>query len=196
VAHLITKKRLIKLICMKKIAFVTGLLISFCANAQDYLTRNGSASFYSHTALEDVKANNNEVVSVLNSSTGAMDFKIAVKSFHFAKQAMEDHFNDADYMDSEKFPKAGFSGKIVNLSEVNFTKDGTYKVSVQGNLTIRDVTKPMTIQGVVTVKSGAVTAQAKFDVNRKEYGVIGQAFVQQKIEDVIHVSVNCQYEKR
>lgn len=195
-AHLITKKRLIKLIRMKKIAFVTGLLISFCANAQDYLTRNGSASFYSHTALEDVKANNNEVVSVLNSSTGAMDFKIAVKSFHFAKQAMEDHFNDADYMDSEKFPKAGFSGKIVNLSEVNFTKDGTYKVSVQGNLTIRDVTKPITAAGTITIKNGAVSAQSTFSVNRKEFHVYGQSFVQSKLADEIQVTINCQYEKR
>ena len=109
---------------MKKIAFVTGLLISFCANAQDYLTRNGSASFYSHTALEDVKANNNEVVSVLNSSTGAMDFKIAVKSFHFAKQAMEDHFNDADYI-SYYYKKLSaliesLDGKLEKISLLRF----------------------------------------------------------------------------
>jgi polyisoprenoid-binding protein YceI len=109
---------------------------------------------------------------------------------------MEQHFGDDDYMYAEKFPKASFSGKISNLSSVDFTKDGNYNVTVEGNLTIRDVTKPMTIPGVISVKNGVVTAQAKFDVNRKEYGVIGQAFVQQKIEDEIHVSVNCQYEKR
>jgi len=182
---------------MKNILLVViGLLISLSVSAQDYITRNGNISFYSHTPLEDINAENNEVASTLNSTTGAFEFKAAVKSFHFRKTAMEQHFGDEDYMDAEKYPKASFSGKITNLSSANFSKDGSYNVTVQGNLTIRDVTKPATAQGVITVKGGTVTAQAKFDVNRKEYNVIGQAFVQQKIEDVIHVTVNCQYEKR
>jgi len=181
---------------MKNILLAIGLLISVCVNAQDYITRNGNISFYSHTPLEDINAENNEVASTLNSSTGAFEFKAAVKSFHFKKTAMEQHFGDEDYMNAEKYPKASFSGKITNLSSVNFSKDGSYNVIVEGNLTIRDVTKPVTAPGAITLKNGTVTAQAKFDVNRKEYNVIGQAFVQQKIEDVIHVSVNCQYEKR
>jgi polyisoprenoid-binding protein YceI len=181
---------------MKNILLLTGLLLSVSLNAQDFITRNGNISFYSHTPLEDINAQNNEVASTLSSSTGSFEFKAAIKSFHFRKAAMEQHFGDDDYMYAEKFPKASFSGKISNLSSVDFTKDGNYNVTVEGNLTIRDVTKPMTIPGVISVKNGVVTAQAKFDVNRKEYGVIGQAFVQQKIEDEIHVSVNCQYEKR
>lgn len=181
---------------MKNILLVVGLLLSVCVNAQDYITRNGNISFYSHTPLEDINAQNNEVASTLNSSTGEFQFKAAIKSFHFRKAAMEQHFGDEEYMDAEKYPKASFSGKITNLSAVNFSKDGSYNVTVQGNLTIRDATKPVTVQGVITVKSGTVTAQAKFDVNRKEFNVIGQAFVQQKIEDVIHVSIDCQYEKR
>lgn len=173
-----------------------GLLISFYVNAQDYITRNGNISFYSHTPLEDINAENNEVASTLNSSTGAFEFKAAIKSFHFRKTAMEQHFGDEDYMDAAKYPKASFSGKITNLSSVDFSKDGNYKVTVEGNLTIKDVTKPLTTEGTITIKNGTVTTQAKFDVNRKEFHVIGQSFVQQKIEDVIHVSVNCQYEKR
>jgi len=181
---------------MKTIFLMIGLLMSVYVNAQDYITRNGNISFYSHTPLEDINAENNEVASALNSSTGAFEFKAAIKSFHFRKTAMEQHFGDVDYMDAEKYPKASFSGKITNLSSVDFSKDGSYNVTVQGNLTIKQTTKPVSIEGVITVKNGTVTAQAKFDVNRKEYGVIGQSFVQQKIEDVIHVSVNCQYEKR
>ncbi len=181
---------------MKYFFLLLGLAVTFSAKAQNYITRNGNISFNSHTPLEDVNAQNNEVASVLNSSTGQFDFKVAIKSFHFVKTAMEEHFNDEDYMDAEKYPKAGFSGKITNLASVDFTKDGTYKVTVQGNLTIKDVTKPITIDGTVTIKSGTVTAQSAFSVNRKDYHVIGEAFVQKKIEDQIHISVNCQYEKR
>src|SRR4030095_12312503 len=104
---------------------------------QNYITRNGNVSFYSHTPLEDIKAQNNEAVSVLNPASGDIEFKVAIKSFHFPKTAMEEHFNDDDYMASEKYPKAGFKGKIPNISSVNFSKDGVYNVSVAGDLTIK-----------------------------------------------------------
>jgi polyisoprenoid-binding protein YceI len=181
---------------MKNSFLLIALLFTFSARAQDYITRNGNISFSSHTPLEDVNAENNEVASTLNTTTGAFEFKAVIKSFHFKKTAMEQHFSDEDYMAAEKYPKASFSGKISDLSSVNFAKDGTYKVTVQGNLTIRDVTKPVNADGTITVKNGAITAQSNFDVNRKEYHVIGEAFVQKKIEDEIHISVNCQYEKR
>ena len=45
---------------MKNILLIIGLLISVCVNAQDYITRNGNISFYSHTPLEDINAQNND----------------------------------------------------------------------------------------------------------------------------------------
>lgn len=181
---------------MKKIGLFIFLLAGIGAKAQDYLTRNGNISFYSHTAVEDINASNNEVVSLLNSSTGSFEFKVAIKSFHFPKQSMEDHFNNSDYMDSEKYPKASFSGKISNLSAVNFTKDGTYNVTVEGNLTIKDVTKPVSATGTITIAAGKVTAQSTFTVKRLDYHIIGESFVQKKISEDIQITVNCQYDKR
>src|SRR4051794_22921880 len=132
----------LKKIIMKISALITCIVFMLHVNAQNYITRNGNISFSSHTPLEDVNAENNEVASVLNTTTGAFEFKAAIKSFHFRKTAMEQHFSDGNYMDAEKYPKASFSGKITDLSSVNFQKDGTYKVTVQGNLTIKDVKKP------------------------------------------------------
>jgi polyisoprenoid-binding protein YceI len=173
-----------------------ALLSGFSVHAQDYITRNGNITFYSHTPLEDINAENNEVASTLNSSSGVLEFKAAIKSFHFRKAAMEDHFGNEKYMDAANYPKASFSGTITNLSSVDFNREGSYKVLVQGNLTIKDVTKPVNIPAILTINNGNVTAQATFSVNRKDYHVIGEAFVQQKIEDQIHITVNCQYDKR
>lgn len=181
---------------MKTLIIVIAFFAALNAGAQDYITRNGNISIYSHTALEDVKGNNNEVVSLVNSSTGSFDFKVAIKSFHFAKQAMEDHFNDENYMETDKYPKAGFSGKLSNIADVNFTKDGVYNVTVSGNLTIKDVTKPVTAKGTITIKSGKVSVQSTFSVKRKDYNVIGQSFVQSKLADDIQITVNCDYDKR
>jgi polyisoprenoid-binding protein YceI len=183
---------------MKKISIALLLLLFFAKNdfAQTYITRNGNISFYSHTPLEDVKAQNNEAVSVLNAATGDLEFKVAVKSFHFAKTAMEDHFNNDDYMASEKYPKAGFKGKIANISAVNFSKDGTYNVTVSGDLTIRDVTKKVSAQGTITVKGGNLTVNSTFNVKRRDYNVIGESFVQKKLSEDIQITVNCQYDKQ
>jgi len=183
---------------MKK--FSTAVILFFFLQtttfSQNYITRNGNVSFYSHTPLEDIKAQNNEAVSVLNASTGDLEFKVAIKSFHFAKTAMEDHFNDDDYMSSEKYPKAGFKGKIDNISAVNFSKDGTYNVSVSGDLTIRDVTKSIKATGTITVSGGNVTVNSTFTVKRKEYNVIGESFLQKRIGEDIQITINCQYEKQ
>lgn len=182
---------------MKKITIaVLFIFFGLTAFNQTYITRNGNISFYSHTPLEDVKAQNNEAVSVLGAATGDLEFKVAVKSFHFVKTAMEDHFNNDDYMASEKYPKAGFKGKISNISSVNFSKDGTYNVSVTGDLTIRDVTKPVSANGVVTIKNGNVAVTSTFTIKRKDYNVIGESFVQKKLSEEIQITVNCQYEKQ
>ena len=53
---------------------------------------------------------------------------------------MEEHFNE-NYMESNTFPKANFKGTITDLGKVNFSKDGTYPVTVKGDLTIHGVTK-------------------------------------------------------
>ena len=182
---------------MKQFLFLLIVLLSFSKiNAQDYLTRNGNVSFFSHTDLEDIKALNTEAVSTLNSVTGDVEFRIAIKSFHFAKTAMEEHFNDENYMNSEKFSKAAFKGKITTIGAVNFTKNGTYAVTVQGSLTIKDVTKTVSVPGTIIIKDGKPTIQATFKLKRKEYNVIGQSFAQSKIADDIEITVNCQYDKR
>jgi len=59
--------------------------IIFPAEAQKYITKNGFISFYSHTPLEDIKADNNQVASVLDASTGEIVFQVLIKSFHYSK---------------------------------------------------------------------------------------------------------------
>ena len=72
---------------MKKI-IAAGLLLCSMSRVQArmYLTRNGNISFPSHTPLEEIKAQINEAVSVLNSATCDIVLKNAVKGFHFSKR--------------------------------------------------------------------------------------------------------------
>jgi len=130
--------------------FVFFLSIVLAANAQKFMTKNGFISFYSHTPMEDIKGDNNQVVGVLDISTGEMVFQALIKSFHFDRALMEEHFNE-NYMESDKIPKSVFKGKITNLASVDFTKNGTYNVTVDGDLTIHDVTNKISTKGTIEV---------------------------------------------
>lgn len=128
-------------------------------------------SFFSHTAVEDITANNYKVVSTLETTTGDVVFSIPMQSFEFEKALMQEHFNGKDFLNTKAFPKAKFDGKITNISLVDFAKDGSYEVTVSGNLTIKDVTKPITEKGTITISGGKVNAKTKFKLVLADYGV-------------------------
>ncbi|MCE3282856.1 MAG: YceI family protein [Chitinophagaceae bacterium] len=183
---------------MKKLIVLLSFVVAGTASAfsQSYLTKNGKISFHSSTPIEDINATNNEVVSTLNATTGKFDFRVAILGFKFKSVDMQKHFNGDTYMNSAKYPKASFTGTISNISAVDFSKDGTYNVTVAGNLTIKDVTKPLTTSGTITVKGGKVTAKAEFKVKRSEFNVSGEAIHEKKIAQTITVKVDCTYDKK
>jgi polyisoprenoid-binding protein YceI len=178
---------------MKKIAlFFTLSLFVFSANAQKYITKNGYIGFFSHTPMEDIKADNNQVASVLDITTGDMVFQVLIKSFHFDRALMEEHFNE-NYMESEKFPKAIFKGKITNPAAVNFTKNGIYDVIVEGDLTIHNVTNRISTKGTLEVAQGGINGNAKFKVVPENYNIKIPGVVRDKINKDLEVTVIMKY---
>jgi hypothetical protein len=178
---------------MKKIivffAFIGVLNLN--ASAQKYYTKNGLITFYSKAPLEDIQADNNEVLSVLN-PTGELQFSLLNTGFHFEKALMQEHFNE-DYMESTKYPKSTFKGKVTNLSEINFTKDGTYNTTATGDLTIHGVTNKVTATGTITVKNGVVSATSKFKIQLADYKIAIASMAKGHISETIEITVKCDY---
>ncbi len=181
---------------MKKITIAAFLVcFSSALYAQKFMTRTGQISFFSHTPLENIDAINNEASAVLDGSTGAIIFQAAIKSFKFERALMEEHFNE-NYMESDKYPRADFNGKITNLSTVNFSKDGSYNVIVSGKLTMHGVTKDVSTPGTLTVKGKEVTAQSKFKIIPGDYNIKIPSLVKDKIAKEISVSVNSVFQQK
>lgn len=174
---------------MKKII---GLSIGFCLifgaiNAQKvYGTRNGKISFIAPND-EDVKAVNNEVTSRL-ADNGTLSFSCLIKGFKFAYAEMQDHFN-TEYLQSNQFPRADFKGNITNLKEVLFTKNGTYKAMVKGDLTLHGVTKNITVNGTITVKDGKISAIASFPIIMKDFKIDASS-----VTEKVKAEINCIYQ--
>lgn len=173
---------------MKKFLFIALCSIAFTqTQAQKlYGTRNAKVSFIA-TNDEDVKAVNNEVASRL-SDKGEISFSLLIKGFKFEYSEMQEKFNN-DYAESNKFPRAEFKGTISNIKDINFTKDGNYKAVVKGNLTLHGVTKPVTVNGTITVKGGKVSATGKFPIVMKDHKIDASA-----VTEKVNAEINAVYQ--
>jgi polyisoprenoid-binding protein YceI len=107
---------------------------------------------------------------------------------------MEEHFNE-NYVESDKFPKTTFAGKITNLSDVNFSKDGKYPVQVTGVLEIHGVKKNVEANGTITIKGSTLSADAKFKVLLSDYNIIIPTAVKGTINNSIEITVDADYSK-
>ncbi len=177
------------------ISAVFSLLMFAGADAQQFFTKNGTISFFSKTPMENIDAKNNQVMSVMTLPSGDFKFSLTVKNFHFEKALMEEHFNE-NYMESEKYPKASFSGKIGDAEKINPKKDGAYKVDVTGELTIHGVTQKVSVPGTVTVKSGKLSATSTFSILLADYKVAVPKMVENNISKSIEITVDCAFEQK
>ena len=161
-------------------------------HAQKYFTKEGKVSFYSKTNIEKIEATNSKATSVVDFGTGAIEWGVLIKAFKFEKALMQEHFNE-NYMESNKYPKSTFKGKIENVASINLGKDGTYNVVIKGTLDMHGVSKPVTANATFVVKGGAISGTSKFKVVLADYNISIPAVVKDSIAKEVEISVSADY---
>ncbi len=175
--------------------FVVSLLMlaSFSVSGQSkYITKNGYIEFFSKTTMEDIAAKNEQASSIIDAETGKVVVAVLMKSFRFEKALMEEHFNE-NYVESGKFPKANFSGTIVDYKTDAFKEGVATKVSVFGDLTIHGVTKPTTVSVTITKTKDGLTAESQFIVKLSDFDIKIPTVVKDNISNEIKVSLKFSY---
>lgn len=177
----------------KSILFIALVAATGSMFAQKKTTTSASINFDATTSLDKLaKAENKTVIAAVDTKKGTLAFEAIVKNFAFGNPTMQDHFNAPTWLDSEKFPTATFKGNIVNLSAINFSKDGTYDAEVAGDLTIHGVTKPVTTKGKIVVNGKSVSANADFNIKLEDFGVNGAAIGAGKVSKEPKISVSAE----
>ncbi len=164
-------------------------IITAAASAQKFSTENGMISFFSDAALEDIKAENTLVGSMFNSASGDLVYIVKIKDFIFPKALMREHFNEK-YMETEKFPKSTFQGKLTGF---NASVSGEQKVSAKGKLTIHGVTKDIDVPGIIEFANGKVVMKSKFMVKLQDYDIKIPKLVWQNIAEEVEVKIDFTY---
>jgi polyisoprenoid-binding protein YceI len=173
---------------------VVVLLAGTLTQAQDkYFTKSGKIDFYSNAPLEDIEANNRTVTVVLDTKTGAVQFSVLMRGFQFRKALMQEHFNE-NYVESHKYPKGEFRGTIVNNSEIDYSKPGSYPAAVKGKLTIHGVTRDIVTTGTVTVDGTNLLATSSFNIKLSDYNIKIPSVVKDKLSNNIKITVDTRLE--
>jgi polyisoprenoid-binding protein YceI len=177
---------------MKYIAIVLFALISFADQpAQDlYTCRNARIALFSTAPIEDIAATSTSGTSVFNAATGELAFNVNISSFKFRKSLMQEHFN-SEYMESDKYPKAIFKGKI--QERINISQNGTYPVSASGELEVHGVKQTRTLQGSITVNNGTISMASEFMVKCVDHNIQIPKIVFHNIAESIKINVAATY---
>ena len=179
---------------MKKfLCLVLILEICLCSETQKrFFTKTGIVSFEASTPLETINPVNKSATSVIDITTGQIEFAVLIKGFEFSKALMQEHFNE-NYMESSRYPKSIFKGIITNLQSIAFSKDGTYPATVKGSLEIHGVKKEITVTGTITVSKDIIKSAAQFNVSISDYNISIPGVVRDKISKTAKVNVSCTY---
>ncbi|MFL0085724.1 YceI family protein [Tenacibaculum maritimum] len=172
---------------MKLKDILSVLLLSLFVNTgfsqQKFITKDGQISFYSHTPVEDIKAKNSQVLAIIDSKTGDIVVSLLIKSFMFKKALMQEHFNE-NYMESDRYPKATFKGSIQDFEKIDELQK---KITIEGDLTIRGVTKKVTFEGAFD-KDENIKLRGEFYVKVATYNIKIPGIVSKNIAKEIKVN--------
>ncbi|MET7027931.1 YceI family protein [Sediminicola luteus] len=161
-------------------------------NGQFFQTSSAQISFFSKTPLEDIKAKSPEGISVINSSTGEILFKIDIRSFQFKKSLMQEHFNE-NYMESEKYPTAEFKG--ISMVPIDITSIDNQEVVFKGDFTVHGVTKERELKTTIKLIDGnTLVLESDFQVKCEDHNIKIPRILWQNIAEIIDVNVNATYQ--
>lgn len=181
---------------MKKIIIVaTCFLIGNVIFSQKMITRSGEVKFEaSMPAFEEIAGTNNTVSCILDEATGDFVALALIKSFKFKAPLMEEHFNE-NYMESTKFPKATFKGKILNFDAKKLSSTKT-SYDLEGDLTIHGVTKKIKSKINLVLNGSKVNALTSILVKPQDYNIEIPNLVKDKIAKNVATTINFTLEPR
>lgn len=181
---------------MKKTFLILALVtLTGSLYAQKKTTTSATVTFDATTSLDNLpKAENKTVIAAIDTKTGALQFEATVKNFAFANPTIQGHFNGANWMNSDTYPTFTFKGGLASATPVDFTKNGTYKVNVEGVLTVKGKEQKVKTPATIVVKDGAISATSDFSIKLADYEITGAPIEAGKVAREPKISVSADFQ--
>ncbi|REJ81162.1 MAG: YceI family protein [Bacteroidetes bacterium] len=175
--------------------FILGVtVISAQESVKYYFTNTGTLSFQSVAPQEVISATSNEMRGLIDVEKKTFTFKVYIRSFKGFNSALQaEHFNEK-YLESDKFPEAVFSGKIIE--DVDLLKNGRHIIRAKGKLNIHGVERERIIKSNIVITDESVILDSQFIVMLSEHNIKIPKVVHEKIASEIAVSVKAVLRKK
>lgn len=172
---------------MKKLTLIFYLLFCFCAFSQSKkITKVGKVIFEASVpSFEEVKATNYSVSCILNTKNGEIATLALMKGFRFKIALMEEHFNE-NYIESTKYPKAIFKGKIENF-DVSKLTESPKKYIINGTLELHGKLKKITSIAYIKKTNTTIEIENTFEVNSDDFNIEIPNIISNKVSKNVEV---------
>ncbi|XXX77470.1 YceI family protein [Sorangium sp. So ce134] len=98
---------------------------------------------------------------------GKLSIEADTASVKTDAEKLDGHLKSADFFDVEKFPKATFTS-----TEIKAGGDNGATHTVTGELDLHGVKKTITFPATISEGADAVSGNAEFVINRKDFGIV------------------------
>ncbi len=160
-----------------------------------YTVSKARVQFVSEANLEKIKALSTQLHGVMDPGNNQFRFDVLLNTFHgFNNDLQEDHFLE-NYIEFEKYPKASFSGRIVDA--INFEKPGRYEVRAKGDFCVHGICINKIIPVQITIlNERQLRAQTIFTFNLQEFQIRVPKVVHKKVAENIAIQIDIQMESK
>jgi polyisoprenoid-binding protein YceI len=170
---------------MKYIPLIIIFIVSvFNVEAQTYSAQEMYIHFFSPAPISDIEAISNAATATIITHKNEVDIELKVGSFKFKKALMQTHFNEK-YIESDKYPNAHFKGKYKDV--IDFEKDGTYNITLDGKFSIHGVEKPKTINCSIKIKDKKITFETAFKLKSADYKIKAPDIIYRKVGQEVSI---------
>ena len=139
--------------------------------------------------FEEVKAINDNTTCILVTKTGEITCWVTIKDFKFKRNLMEEHFNTY-YMESDRYPKAIFKGKIEKFDLKNVTSE-TIPYQINGKMTIRGRSKKIITTATLKKVNDGIELFSEFPLNTDDYKIEIPFIVRSKVSKNVNTQIVC-----
>ncbi|MFT4736794.1 MAG: polyisoprenoid-binding protein YceI [Paraglaciecola sp.] len=148
-----------------------AMLICSTSFSQKLIDKSATITFFSEAPMENIAATNSDAQGVIDMETGTVAVSMYMSRFKFEKSLMQEHFNE-NYVESEKFPKATFTGNITDFDKRQIKKiDQDLSYPVMGKMTMHGVTNDFEGEVKFSKEGNSLKAVTEFTISIADYDV-------------------------
>jgi polyisoprenoid-binding protein YceI len=172
--------------------------------------RDVQVSFSSKAPVENIDGNSNGIIGYVVAGKDEDPAKLPAGEWHLPVSSLrtgiklrDEHLRGENWIDAAKHPDIVFQLKeVTDIAEGKTEGDArSYTATLTGDMTIRGVTKPISItDATITFRKGSAATEtaakgdllairAKYEVSLSDYGVQNKV-IGQKVAEVIKIDTN------